>query len=205
MSDETTLLSCPFCKGKAELKEYKPNVSGVAICNGCGARSPICKNDHTGGWKPKAIAAWNTRAELGSGKPFAMAISELRDTVREAFSGDSVSMLEEGHAIMRAIDAVEAAELGSGTCWKVLADAYGPSGVEGEYLACSECCEWLAGDDCTGEADGPNFCSGCGAKVLGTLRCPKCGKVMHDQGGGGYALCECGYEHEPNCGKAVER
>ena len=62
MSDETTLLPCPFCKGEAELKEYKPNVSGVAICKGCGARSPICKNDHTGGWRPKAIAAWNTRA-----------------------------------------------------------------------------------------------------------------------------------------------
>ena len=98
-----------------------------------------------------------------------------------------------------------AATLGSGTCWKVLADAYGPSGIEGEYLACSECCEWLAGDDCTGDADGPNFCSGCGAKVLGTLHCPKCGKVMYDQGGGGYALCECGYEHGPNCGKAVKQ
>ena len=57
MSDETTLRECPFCKGEAELKEYKPNVSGVAICKECGARSPICKNDHTGGWRPKAIAA----------------------------------------------------------------------------------------------------------------------------------------------------
>jgi len=66
MSDETTLLSCPFCEGETELKEYKPNVSGVAICKECGARSPICKNDHTGGWRPKAIAAWNTRAELVS-------------------------------------------------------------------------------------------------------------------------------------------
>ena len=62
MSDETTLLSCPFCGGEAELKEYKPNVSGVAICGECGARSPICKNNHEGGWQPKAIAAWNTRA-----------------------------------------------------------------------------------------------------------------------------------------------
>lgn len=75
MSDETALLPCLFCKGKAELKEYKPNVSGVAICKKCGARSPICKNDHTGGWKPKAIEAWNTRtpeqviaAELGGGE-----------------------------------------------------------------------------------------------------------------------------------------
>lgn len=65
MSEE--LKPCPFCGGEAELKEYKPNVSGVAICKECGARSPICKNDHTGGWKPKAIAEWNTRAELGNG------------------------------------------------------------------------------------------------------------------------------------------
>jgi transcription elongation factor Elf1 len=49
MSDETTLSSCPFCRGEAVLKEYKPNVSGVAICKECGARSPICKNDNTGG------------------------------------------------------------------------------------------------------------------------------------------------------------
>lgn len=63
MSDETTLIPCPFCGGEAELKEYKPNVSGVAICKECGARSPICKNDHTGGWRPKAIEAWNQRHE----------------------------------------------------------------------------------------------------------------------------------------------
>jgi len=31
------------------------------------------------------------------------------------------------------------------------------------------------------------------------------GTLTADQGGGGYALCECGYEHSPNCGKAVER
>lgn len=57
----TELLPCPFCGGEAELKEYKPNVSGVAICMECGARSSICKNNHTGGWKPKAVEAWNTR------------------------------------------------------------------------------------------------------------------------------------------------
>lgn len=52
-------------------------------------------------------------ATLGSDKPFSDAIANLRKTVREAFSGESVSMLVEGHAIMRAIDAVEAATLGS--------------------------------------------------------------------------------------------
>lgn len=54
---------CPFCGCEAKLKEYKPTVSGVAICTGCGARSPICRGDHTGGWKKHAAEAWNRRAE----------------------------------------------------------------------------------------------------------------------------------------------
>ena len=52
---------CPFCGGEARLKEYKPAVSGVVICTGCGARSPICRGDHTGGWKAHATGAWNRR------------------------------------------------------------------------------------------------------------------------------------------------
>lgn len=57
------LLPCPHCGGEAKFKEYKPTVSGVAICTGCGARSPICRGDHTGGWKKHAAEAWNRRAE----------------------------------------------------------------------------------------------------------------------------------------------
>lgn len=57
------LKHCPFCGCEARLKEYKPTVSGVAICTGCGARSPICRGDHTGGWKKHATEAWNRRAE----------------------------------------------------------------------------------------------------------------------------------------------
>ena len=59
----SALSPCPFCGGEAWLKEYKPTVSGVAICTECGARSPICRGDHTGGWKAHAIEAWNRRAE----------------------------------------------------------------------------------------------------------------------------------------------
>lgn len=59
----SALDSCPFCGGEARLKEYKPTVSGVAICTECGARSPICRGDHTGGWKMHAADAWNRRAE----------------------------------------------------------------------------------------------------------------------------------------------
>ena len=57
------LRPCPFCGGEARLKEYKPTVSGVAICTECGARSPICRGDHTGGWEMHAADAWNRRAE----------------------------------------------------------------------------------------------------------------------------------------------
>lgn len=56
------LKPCPFCGGETRLKEYKPAVSGVAICTECGARSPICRGDHTGGWKAHAIEAWDRRA-----------------------------------------------------------------------------------------------------------------------------------------------
>lgn len=41
------------------------------------------------------------------------AIENLRKTVRDAFCSESISMLVEGHAIMRAIDEVEAAISGS--------------------------------------------------------------------------------------------
>lgn len=65
----------------------------------------VCESDVS---PEQAIAA-----TLGNSKSSADAIAELRKVVREAFSGESVSVLVEGHAIMRAIDAVEAATLGS--------------------------------------------------------------------------------------------
>lgn len=57
------LKPCPLCGGTTMFKEYKPTVSGVAICTECGARSPICRGDHTGGWRVHAADAWNRRAE----------------------------------------------------------------------------------------------------------------------------------------------
>lgn len=104
MIDETTLLSCPFCEGETELKEYKPNVSGVAICKECGARSPICKNDHTGGWRPKAIAAWNTRTH-GT-----LTAEQVRRTVAKHWQESKTR--HDWQAIADELNA----ELGSGTC-----------------------------------------------------------------------------------------
>ena len=95
MGGDMELKPCPFCGGEAGLKEYKPNVSGVAICKECGARSPICKNDHTGGWKPKAIEAWNTRtpeqaiaATLGSGNLTADDIRSIIERHSDASGGN---------------------------------------------------------------------------------------------------------------------
>ena len=55
-------------------------------------------------------------SEPWSGRQASEAIAKLRQTVRDVFSKTHISMLEEGYAIMRAIDEVEAAGLGSGTC-----------------------------------------------------------------------------------------
>ena len=80
------------------------------------------------------------------------------------------------------------------TAWKVKAEEPTPYGGSFEFLVCSECDGWLAGEDCTDPADGPSWCENCGARILGTLRCGKCGEVMWSDGGGGYASCTCGAE-----------
>lgn len=101
-------------------------------------------------------------ATLGNSKSTADAIAELRKTVREAFSGESVSMLVEGHAIMRAIDAVEAATLGSGTCEFSPTTDNPPTCSNCGWQADAHDCDWLDGG--AYEYDG-RFCKNCGALV----------------------------------------
>lgn len=82
------------------------------------------------------------------------------------------------------------------TAWKVGAGEPTADGRSYECLVCSECDKWLAPVDCDGPDDGPSWCEHCGARILGTLRCPKCGEVMWSEGGSEHpARCvACGKE-----------
>lgn len=98
---------------------------------------------------------------LGNSKPTADAIAELRNVVREAFGGESMSILVEGHAIMRAIDAVEAAALGGGECELEEVDAYDSAGGSVRVLECSAC-----GETCEHVNGSYPRCPHCGRKAV---------------------------------------
>lgn len=102
------LLPCPFCGGKNQWIEDIDTMLGIrwyVFCPKCGAQGGRART------QVEAVNMWNMRATLGNGKLTAE-IENLRQVVRDAFNGESVSMLVEGHSIMRAIDAVEADTLG---------------------------------------------------------------------------------------------
>lgn len=58
MSDETTLLPCPFCGGEAELHSTIPTYDSFycCICLDCGVATRFST-------EAEAIAAWNTRTD----------------------------------------------------------------------------------------------------------------------------------------------
>ena len=70
MTSATELLKCPFCGGKAHIAEcvgYRGDVSYTVNCDAI----HDCIASDSGFWyssREAAIAAWNTRATLGSGK-----------------------------------------------------------------------------------------------------------------------------------------
>ena len=57
--DERALKRCPFCGGEAAIYEEIPG-GYIVQCHDCCGQIGIMT-------KERAIAAWNTRAELGSG------------------------------------------------------------------------------------------------------------------------------------------
>lgn len=63
-SSKSELLPCPFCGGEAEILTAESMNGGYLfgiMCNDCRSRGDVYDTE------AEAVAAWNTRAELGSG------------------------------------------------------------------------------------------------------------------------------------------
>ncbi len=161
MSDEKTLLPCPFCGGEAELKLYQ-NGDWQIICyhaDGCIMRESDLSDCY---WESVQTLArqWNTRADYHGYE----------------------------HAAIEAWESIKAwntrAELGSGTCEKV----YAVGGIiaqaecrdvcsDVEQFTCSACgfnCDltsWITPIGCERPIvhhhhGTPNYCPNCGRKVV---------------------------------------
>jgi len=181
MSDETTLLSCPFCGGEAEIERY--TIKPYVACVKCGCSMPDRHQT-----AEQVIEVWNTRAELESESPYDELLRCLENDWHISASWDGlrkfwcIELTEEGvklrdaeHGTLTAEQVREAiekrfdfdvwvpsarwqaiadelnAELGSGTCENV--DALANHG----YFKCSECG--------IGGYGVPNYCPNCGARV----------------------------------------
>jgi rubrerythrin len=143
------------------------------------------------------------------------AIAELRKTVRDAFSGESVSMLVEGNEIMQAIDKVETATL-CGTltaeqvreCVEVVyLEGYSDGSVnrgahidETDWQAIADELNRQIGGTCEMETDWDYLHDGIPDAPEDTwaYMCSACGwSFRYDRG--------IKPKHCPNCGKAVKR
>ena len=138
MSDETTLLPCPFCGGEAQvLKDGLPYV--VIECERCFCRTNCNVTE------AEAIAAWNTRAELGRGTLTA---------------NDVLNAVYKHGARWQAIADELNAEMGSGTC--ELREASWDDGTCTWGVICSSC---GAKHEHT-HGYGWNFAPCCGKRVI---------------------------------------
>lgn len=64
MSDETTLLPCPFCGGEAQVQHQSRELYGDAVdWYGVYCKKQFCGYVSGQSTEAEAIAAWNTRAE----------------------------------------------------------------------------------------------------------------------------------------------
>lgn len=164
MSDETTLLPCPFCGGEAETHEVTfPYHYWDVWCDG-ECFDHFCEK----ATEAKAIAAWNTRVE----PPYDELLCCLENDWYISASWDGlrkfwcIELTEEG---VRLRDA----ELKGGTCepnWVLQGET---QTQEFWRCECGNCGECFGVEDRSsfpfeitiGEVDIPNYCPNCGEQV----------------------------------------
>ena len=144
MSDETTLLPCPFCGGEARHYEPGPIEHHIECTN------PKCYAV-THGWSTEveAIAAWNTRAAHGT---------LTAEQVSKAVYAHSIHA-DCADADWQAIADELNAALGGGECENVAPDYL-------DFL-CSKCgfVHYHSDENDAGDGNDWNYCPNCGKAV----------------------------------------
>ena len=143
MSDETTLLSCPFCGGEANVIDHHNDDGSVSV----GCNNDTCLGFSGLGWlyktEAEAIAAWNTRAS--NHYPYEQRItgngSDWGEIMRDAYDNLIATACEScTPEQMGQLSDYIRAELGSGTCEFVIKDNMNESeGMGDVWIECSAC------------------------------------------------------------------
>lgn len=167
MSDETTLLPCPFCGGEAHISDDYSSKRGMVYsvwhdCPAGGGYHPYGQGvgvlQVTSAWfssREEAIAAWNTRATHGT--LTAEQVMAIAGKHQPDYCSDT-HVCFDWQAIADELNAL----LGSGTCHMDFIDEYErPSGEEDYLCECSECGSqtWEPAHDL------PLYCRKCGKAV----------------------------------------
>lgn len=167
MSDETTLLPCPFCGGEAHISDDYSSKRGMVYsvwhdCPAGGGYHPYGQGvgvlQVTSAWfssREEAIAAWNTRAEL------------VDCGICKFYHAD-IQLCEYGippcsKFERRAVERV--VELGSGTCEVECFDDGTDEGMDGELFSYAPPTWYLSCGHTAQGTEMPNFCPNCGARI----------------------------------------
>ena len=190
MSDETTLLPCPFCGGEAEISHVRD------IC-----RDPQdwywgkCTSCHISGkhypTETEAIAAWNTRAAVEFDNWFYL--PKPKEVIVQ-YGEQEIAKTENGYKVRQLVDVIDEAarkwgdELGEYTM-KRICEAWNTRAE----LVRGTCCIVKTPSDSDFSDDWRYRCSECGCNIPVNERDPETGNVIN-------AANYC-----PNCGRAVKR